>query len=114
MARSGAGPAHRPLSSSTSTRGTRSRAVPAPRSMTRGVVAAGAVVTMLLTAALATPASVEAGDRASHKAALCYQSVTDRSHGGDRTNNAPAVSAGLHDPTRQNWKLYWGGDFAGI
>src|SRR5690606_32368537 len=114
MARSGADPAHRPLSSSTSTRGTRSRAVPAPRSMTRGVVAAGAVVTLLLTAALATPASADVGDRASLKADLCYQIVTDRFHDGDPTNNDPAVSVGLHDPTRQNWKLYWGGDFAGI
>jgi glycosidase len=67
---------------------------------------------LLLT--LATPASADVDNRASLKADLCYQIVTDRFADGNPANNNPAKSPGLYDPSRQNWKLYWGGDLAGI
>lgn len=81
----------------------------------RRIIAAMAAATLtatLATAAAADPPSVD--NTASLKADLCYQIVTDRFADGDPTNNDPVKSPGLHDPTRQNWKLYWGGDFAGI
>lgn len=40
--------------------------------------------------------------------------MTDRFFDGDTTNDNPAQSAGLFDPTQTNWHLYWGGDLAGI
>lgn len=48
------------------------------------------------------------------KKQVIYQIVTDRFYNGDTTNDNPAGSSGLNDPTRQNWQAYWGGDLAGI
>lgn len=48
------------------------------------------------------------------KKEVIYQIVTDRFFNGDTTNDDPPQSAGLFDPNRQNWRLYWGGDLAGI
>jgi glycosidase len=48
------------------------------------------------------------------KKQVIYQIVTDRFVDGDATNNDPAQSAGLFDSTKTNWRLYWGGDLAGI
>jgi glycosidase len=47
-----------------------------------------------------------------------YQIVTDRFFNGDTANDNPPQSAGLFDPNGftnpSNWRLYWGGDLAGI
>jgi len=59
-------------------------------------------------------ADAPVSNRASLKQDLCYQIVTDRFFDGNTANNNPAKSPGLYDSTKANWKLYWGGDFAGI
>lgn len=48
------------------------------------------------------------------KQQVIYQIVTDRFFNGDTTNDDPPQSRGLFDPTRTNFQMYWGGDFAGI
>ncbi len=48
------------------------------------------------------------------KGEVIYQIITDRFFDGDTTNNNPSQSSGLYDSTRSNWRLYWGGDLAGI
>lgn len=48
------------------------------------------------------------------KKQVIYQIVTDRFFDGDTTNNNPSQSSGLYDSTKSNWRLYWGGDLAGI
>ncbi|MFN3742659.1 MAG: alpha-amylase family glycosyl hydrolase [Anaerolineales bacterium] len=45
---------------------------------------------------------------------VCYQIMTDRFYDGDATNNNPPQSPNLYDPNKSNWKLYWGGDWAGL
>ncbi|WP_052343765.1 alpha-amylase family glycosyl hydrolase [Kallotenue papyrolyticum] len=62
----------------------------------------------------AAHADAPVSNRASLKADLCYQIVTDRFFDGNTANNNPAKSPGLYDSSKTNWKLYWGGDFAGI
>jgi glycosidase len=48
------------------------------------------------------------------KKQIIYQIITDRFFDGDTSNNNPPQSAGLFDATKTNWRLYWGGDLAGI
>jgi glycosidase len=48
------------------------------------------------------------------KKQVIYQIVTDRFYDGDTTNDNPAESPGLFDPTHTNWQAYWGGDLAGV
>jgi glycosidase len=48
------------------------------------------------------------------KKQVIYQIITDRFVDGDATNNNPSQSSGLFDSTKTNWRLYWGGDLAGI
>lgn len=50
------------------------------------------------------------------QAGVVYQIITDRFYDGDPTNNDPQESSGLYDSNRENgnWRLYWGGDLAGI
>lgn len=48
------------------------------------------------------------------KKQVIYQIITDRFFDGDTSNNNPSQSSGLFDPTKTNWRLYWGGDLAGI
>ncbi len=48
------------------------------------------------------------------KKQVIYQIVTDRFFDGDKANDNPPQSAGMFDPTKNNWRLYWGGDLAGI
>lgn len=79
----------------------------------RRLVAALATLPLLLVL-VTNPASADVDNRASLKADLCYQVVTDRFLDGNPGNNNPAKSPGLHDPSRTNWRLYWGGDFAGL
>jgi len=62
----------------------------------------------------ASRAAAPVSNRASLKADTCYQIATDRFFDGNTSNNNPSKSPGLYDSTRTNWKLYWGGDFAGI
>jgi glycosidase len=45
---------------------------------------------------------------------VIYQVVTDRFFDGDPANNNPPGDKGLYDPTKTNWKKYWGGDLAGL
>lgn len=77
-----------------------------------------AIVTLALFAfALLSPNPSVAGpitNDASYKSDVCYQIITDRFFDGDSGNNNPGVSAGLYDASKSNWKLYWGGDWAGI
>ncbi|HEX7139032.1 MAG TPA: alpha-amylase family glycosyl hydrolase [Vicinamibacterales bacterium] len=48
------------------------------------------------------------------KKQVIYQIITDRFFNGDTLNDNPSQSAGLFDGTHTNWRLYWGGDLAGI
>ena len=48
------------------------------------------------------------------KKQVIYQIVTDRFNNGDTSNDNPPQSSGLFDSTKTNWRLYWGGDLAGI
>ncbi len=51
---------------------------------------------------------------ADFKREVIYQIVTDRFFNGSATNDNPAQSSGLYDPTKTNWQAYWGGDLAGV
>ena len=51
---------------------------------------------------------------ADFKRETIYQIVTDRFYDGNSANNNPAQSSGLYDPTKTNWREYWGGDLQGI
>src|SRR5947208_16501424 len=51
---------------------------------------------------------------ADFKREIICQIVTDRFLDGDPSNNDPPQSAGMYDPTRKNWRAYWGGDLEGI
>jgi glycosidase len=82
------------------------------RTPARRLLAALVLPAMVLT--LTTAAAADVDNRASLKADLCYQIVTDRFADGNPGNNNPAASPGLFDASRTNWKLYWGGDLAGI
>src|SRR5947207_240856 len=57
------------------------------------------------------PAATRAAD---FKREVVYQIITDRFFDGSTANNNPPQSAGLYDSTKTNWRLYWGGDLAGI
>ncbi len=51
---------------------------------------------------------------ADFKREVIYQIVVDRFFDGSTANNNPSQSSGLYDSTKTNWRLYWGGDLAGI
>src|SRR5258708_39969855 len=51
---------------------------------------------------------------ADFKREVIYQIVIDRFFDGSTANNNPSQSSGLYDSTKTNWRLYWGGDLAGI
>jgi glycosidase len=73
----------------------------------------------LLTSASAAHASAPAGytlpyNNADFKTDVIYQVVLDRFFDGNTSNNDPAGDTGLYDSTKANWKLYWGGDLAGL
>ncbi|AYY12457.1 alpha-amylase [Actinobacteria bacterium YIM 96077] len=53
-------------------------------------------------------------DSADYKGDLCYQVLTDRFADGNTSNNDPDKSPGLYDSTKTDWRMYWGGDFAGL
>jgi glycosidase len=57
------------------------------------------------------PTQVKSND---FKRETVYQIITDRFYNGSTTNDNPAQSSGLFDSTQSNWRLYWGGDLAGI
>jgi glycosidase len=51
---------------------------------------------------------------ADFKPAVIYEVVLDRFFDGNPANNDPPGDSGLYDSTKSNWKLYWGGDLAGL
>src|ERR1043165_1942821 len=59
-------------------------------------------------------ASITKSRAADFKREVIYQIITDRFFDGSSTNNNPSQSSGLYDSTKTNWRLYWGGDLAGI
>lgn len=62
--------------------------------------------------AQATP-NVASND-ADFKPDVIYQVMLDRFFDGNTANDNPAGDTGLYDSTKSNWKLYWGGDLAGL
>lgn len=71
-----------------------------------------AFITALLALLVAlAPAATRAAD---FKREVVYQIITDRFFDGSSANNNPPQSAGLYDSTKTNWRVYWGGDLAGI
>src|SRR5579864_7827519 len=66
---------------------------------------------LLITCVLLLPSTLFSQDFKKH---VIYQVVTDRFFDGDTTNNNPSQSSGLYDATKTNWRLYWGGDLAGL
>jgi glycosidase len=83
------------------------------RSRLTAALSAGALLAALVPAT-SVRADAPVSNRASLKEDLCYQIVTDRFFDGNTSNDNPSKSPGLYDSTKANWKLYWGGDFAGI
>jgi glycosidase len=69
------------------------------------------LISVLFPILLFTFTSTRAAD---FKREVIYQIMTDRFFDGSTANNDPAQSAGLYDATKTNWRLYWGGDLAGI
>ncbi|MGZ6389450.1 MAG: alpha-amylase family glycosyl hydrolase [Ktedonobacterales bacterium] len=51
---------------------------------------------------------------ADFKPDVVYQVMLDRFFDGNSSNNDPSGDTGLYDGTKSNWKLYWGGDLAGL
>jgi glycosidase len=54
------------------------------------------------------------GNEADFKPDVIYQVMLDRFFDGNPNNNNPSGDTGLYDSTKQNWKLYWGGDLQGL
>jgi len=69
------------------------------------------VLSILFSIPLALFSSARAAD---FKREVIYQIMTDRFYDGSTANNNPSQSSGLYDSTKSNWRLYWGGDLAGI
>jgi glycosidase len=67
-----------------------------------------------LALALVAVLSVTALHAQDFKKQVIYQIITDRFFNGSTSNDNPSQSAGLFDGTHTNWRLYWGGDLAGI
>src|SRR5436190_667189 len=59
-------------------------------------------------------APIKTTSAADFKREVIYQIITDRFFDGSSSNNNPAQSSGLYDATKTNWRMYWGGDLAGI
>lgn len=83
------------------------------------VVSAFAAVVIPLPQSVNHPSTVYAAGRlpendADFKPDVIYQVMLDRFFDGDPSNNDPAGDTGLYDSTQTNWKLYWGGDLAGL
>ncbi|HEX4204923.1 MAG TPA: alpha-amylase family glycosyl hydrolase, partial [Ktedonobacteraceae bacterium] len=55
-----------------------------------------------------------AANTADFKPDVIYQVMLDRFFDGNPSNNNPTGDTGLYDSTKSNWKLYWGGDLAGL
>jgi glycosidase len=69
------------------------------------------VLSILFSIPLALFSNASAAD---FKREVIYQIMTDRFFDGSTANNNPSQSSGLYDATKTNWRLYWGGDLAGI
>lgn len=70
--------------------------------------------TVTLTPKVTNATSNVSSNDADFKPDVIYQVVLDRFFDGDSSNNDPAGDTGLYDSTKSNWKLYWGGDLAGL
>lgn len=53
-------------------------------------------------------------NNADFKTDVVYEVLLDRFFDGNTSNNNPSGDTGLYDSTKANWKLYWGGDLAGL
>lgn len=62
----------------------------------------------------AAAASSVAANDADFKPDVIYQVMLDRFFDGNTANDNPAGDTGLYDSSKSNWKLYWGGDLAGL
>src|SRR5262245_49426744 len=69
------------------------------------------VIALLFVFLFAPTTTTRAAD---FKREVIYQIITDRFFDGSSSNNNPSQSSGLYDSTKTNWRLYWGGDLAGI
>ena len=69
------------------------------------------IVSILLSVYISSFSNSRAAD---FKREVIYQIMTDRFFDGSTANNNPVQSSGLYDATKTNWRLYWGGDIAGI
>lgn len=58
--------------------------------------------------------SIQPAEAQDFKKQVIYQIITDRFFNGSSSNDNPSQSSGLFDSTHTNWRLYWGGDLAGI
>jgi len=58
--------------------------------------------------------SIQSAAAQDFKKQVIYQIITDRFFNGSSANDNPSQSSGLFDSTHTNWRLYWGGDLAGI
>jgi len=82
------------------------------------------VLPILLVVMLFCPAPVRAapaqaqttvsGNTANFKPDVIYQVLLDRFFDGNPANNDPPEARGLYDGSHKNWRLYWGGDLAGL
>jgi len=68
-------------------------------------------ISLAFVALLLAPLTSGADD---FKRDVIYQIITDRYVDGDTTNDNPPQSRGLFDPTKTDFKAYWGGDLAGV
>ncbi len=59
-------------------------------------------------------ATAPTANTADFKPDVIYEVLLDRFFDGNSTNNDPAGDTDLYDSTKSNWKLYWGGDLAGL
>ncbi len=84
------------------------------------IVVVASFFTLATSSLLGTPTTAHAActppalNTADFKTDVIYQVVLDRFFDGNSSNNDPAGDTGLYDATRTNWKLYWGGDLAGL
>ena len=77
----------------------------------RKLIAVLSLISILISTHLLLFRNAQAAD---FKREVIYQIMTDRFFDGSTANNNPSQSSGLYDSTRTNWRLYLGGDLAGI
>ena len=85
-----------------------------PRNFTSRAAARARGALLAWLSALCLLLAPSAAAAADFRREVIYQIVVDRFFDGDPSNNDPPQSAGLYDPARANWRLYWGGDLEGV